>query len=178
MTCPGCLSPVSSAIAPSVRSTVTRNGLYPNGCKGRRRMSITSPKTASVFPRKNRTSHCHRHDLIPYLLPDLVPLLPSALPRRDARHHRPGRLIVTVSECARQDIIRLFKTTPIRLSRSLRAQPLPAAAKGKCRLFLKRKYGILTLHSLCRRFEPRKNVAGLIWSYHKIRHCSPGTSNW
>ncbi|HHZ19926.1 MAG TPA: glycosyltransferase family 4 protein [Firmicutes bacterium] len=118
------------------------------------------------------------HDLIPYLLPDLVRRsyllrfldeMPDIIDRAD--------LIVTVSECARQDIIRLFKTTPDKIV-TVPSAPSPLyrpRPKEKCRLFLKRKYGIANPFILyVGGLNPRKNVAGLIWSYHKIRHCLPG----
>lgn len=117
------------------------------------------------------------HDLIPYLLPDLVKRsyllrfideMPEIIDRAD--------LIVTVSECARQDTLRLFKTAPEKVV-SVPSAPSPLyrpRPKDKCRNFLKKKYGITSPFILyVGGLNPRKNVAGLIWSYHKIRHYLP-----
>jgi glycosyltransferase involved in cell wall biosynthesis len=117
------------------------------------------------------------HDLIPYVLPEMV--RPSFLKRFilempeiiERSNH-----IITVSQAAKRDIIKLFQVAPAKISVVPSA---PAAGYGRlppatvalelCQKYrLKRPY-ILYVGGL----NPRKNVTELIYAYSKISRKLP-----
>ncbi|HEX2953885.1 MAG TPA: glycosyltransferase family 1 protein [Bacillota bacterium] len=118
------------------------------------------------------------HDLIPYLIPEMVRRsyllrfldeMPMIVERAD--------LIVTVSECARQDVIRLFGVRPdkIRVVPSAPDHRYRPRRKDECGRYVREKYGIQYPYILyVGGLNPRKNVAQLIWAYRLVRHELPG----
>lgn len=117
------------------------------------------------------------HDLIPYFLPEMV--RPSFLKRFISEMpfivERADR-IITVSETSKQDIVRIFKVDPQKIvvipSAPTKAfQPL---SKHKTRDWIRKNYGIKKPFILyVGGLNPRKNVAELIYAYHKIRRILP-----
>lgn len=118
------------------------------------------------------------HDLIPYLIPEMVRRsyllrfldeMPMIVERAD--------LLVTVSECARQDVIRLFGIQPAKVvvipsAPDHRYRPRP---KDESVHYIRAKYQIQHPFILyVGGLNPRKNVAQLIWAYRLIRHELPG----
>lgn len=117
------------------------------------------------------------HDLIPYFLPEMVrssflKRFTSEMPFIVERADR----IITVSETSKQDIINIFKVEPQKIvvipSAPTKAyHPLP---KGETGPWLRTKYGIKKPYILyVGGLNPRKNVAELIYAYHKIRRLLP-----
>lgn len=118
------------------------------------------------------------HDLIPYLLPEMVRRsyllrfldeMPEIIER--------AALIVTVSECARQDVLRLFGPRPDKVvvvpsAPDPRYRPRP---KHECFQYVRKKYNLQYPYILyVGGLNPRKNVAQLIWAYRQVRHELPG----
>lgn len=112
------------------------------------------------------------HDLIPYILPEMV--RPSFLKRFITEMPEiidVSDRIITVSQAAKQDIIRLFQVDPAKISVVPSApaasyRPLSPATVSAALLqkyHLKRPY-ILYVGGL----NPRKNVAELVYAYSKI----------
>lgn len=112
------------------------------------------------------------HDLIPYIMPEMVRRtylqrfideMPEIVDK--------AALIVTVSECARQDILHLFHTSPEKVI-VVPSAPSPIyrrRSKTDAQTYLRRKYGIRHPYLLyIGGLNPRKNVAQLIWAYSKV----------
>ena len=138
------------------------------------------PQNGLRFPKKsNVPTVVTVHDLIPYIYPEMVRRsylerfvdeMPEIISRADR--------IVTVSESARQDIIRLFsvdnynKIVVIPSAPSSRYRPRP---KDKCRNYLNYKYKLNHPYLLyVGGLNPRKNVAELIYAYQGIKRSLPG----
>jgi glycosyltransferase involved in cell wall biosynthesis len=117
------------------------------------------------------------HDLIPYVLPEMV--RPSFLKRfilempeiiASSDH------IITVSQAAKQDILKIFKVSPAKISvvpsapaaNYRRLPPTTVAERLRHKFRLRRPY-ILYVGGL----NPRKNVAELICAYAKISRTLP-----
>lgn len=112
------------------------------------------------------------HDLIPYIMPEMVrrtylERFIDEMPEIVSRSHA----IVTVSECARQDIIRLFHANADKIH-VIPSAPSPIyrqRSKASAQSYLHRKYGIQYPFLLyVGGLNPRKNVAQLIWAFSKV----------
>jgi glycosyltransferase involved in cell wall biosynthesis len=138
------------------------------------------PQNGLRLPKK---THVHIvvtvHDLIPYIYPEMVrrSYLERFVDEMPEIVHRADR-IVTVSESARQDIIRLFnaenpnKIVVIPSAPSSRYHPRP---KDKCRNYLFNRYKLGHPYLLyVGGLNPRKNVAELIYAYRQVKKSLPG----
>jgi glycosyltransferase involved in cell wall biosynthesis len=128
-----------------------------------------------------RTTSCKLvvtvHDLIPYILPEMV--RPSFLKRFIMEMPEIIALsdrIITVSNAAKQDIIKLFKVAPTKIAVVPSApaagyRPLP---KEWVKAELRQKYQFRQPYILyVGGLNPRKNVAEIIYAYSKIHRELP-----
>lgn len=114
------------------------------------------------------------HDLIPYIYPETVGkgYLKVFLQEMPGIVERAAH-IITVSECSKQDLIRILKVPSDKITVTYEApepiyQPMPEA---EARAFVKDHYGIFDRYILyIGGFSPRKNVKGLINAFKEIRH--------
>ncbi|AVX30862.1 Glycosyltransferase involved in cell wall bisynthesis [Carboxydocella thermautotrophica] len=113
------------------------------------------------------------HDLIPYIYPETVgkgylKVFLQEMPGIVAR----AAHIITVSECSKQDLVRILKVPAEKITVTYEApEPIyrPVSQK-KARAFVGEHYGIQDQYILyIGGFSPRKNVKGLINAFKEIR---------
>lgn len=112
------------------------------------------------------------HDLIPYFLPEMVrPSFLKRFTREMPEIVESADHILTVSQFSKDDIVKLFKVPPQKISVVYSAptaayQPYP---EKPIRKYLGEKYGLKRPFILyAGGLNPRKNVAELIYAYSKI----------
>ena len=110
------------------------------------------------------------HDLTSWIMPELHPAANRRADSHLAEHLRRAHRIIAVSECTRQDAIRLLHVAPEKIvvihsgvADAFFGVDSEAVAKVRARYHLTRPF-VLSIGTV----EPRKNLSGLVSAWHAL----------